>query len=214
MRALSRPSASTAAPRRAGAAPRRSRLAPAPAAAANDGAAASSNDASGGGGSALDNVVAAQRAHNFTMAAIYNGTAERVGPQIDHHSRRRERVDAEVVEAGRKRGLPEPAVRAGLASLVELLPALAPNLDRMRASDWAVLATDVNGVMAQLIALKTAFPTADVGRIVAAAPRLLLRGEAALKADAAQARRPAARRLLPRARVPNPSAGPPRADTR
>lgn len=40
------------------------------------------------------------------------------------------------LQAGRKLGLDEGALRANAAALEALVPGLAPNLDRMKASDW------------------------------------------------------------------------------
>lgn len=49
---------------------------------------------------------------------------------------------------------------------------------------------DVNAITSRLITLKTLFPTADVGALVAKAPKmLLLKDEATLREDAAKARR-------------------------
>lgn len=41
-----------------------------------------------------------------------------------------------MLQAGRRFGLTEEVIRANLATLQTLLPDMAPNLDRMKASDW------------------------------------------------------------------------------
>lgn len=58
-------------------------------------------------------------------------------PAIDHFARRRERVIREVLDAGKRLGLKEDILRANNEQLEVLLPALAPNLDKMKAADWA-----------------------------------------------------------------------------
>ncbi|PNH11956.1 hypothetical protein TSOC_001166 [Tetrabaena socialis] len=110
-------------------------------------------------------------------------------PQLDHFARRRKKVVAEVVEAGRRQGIPEQQLIANLEAMEALLPELAPDVNKMRAADWARLAKDVTQVAMMLVVIKTAYPGANVGRIVAKAPRLLLKSPQVVAADAEVVRR-------------------------
>ncbi|KAI8465781.1 MAG: hypothetical protein J3K34DRAFT_525099 [Monoraphidium minutum] len=108
--------------------------------------------------------------------------------QLDHLARRKDKELKEICEAARKLGIDEAAVRANAAALEGLVPGLAPNLDKMKASDWATLLRDTGRVVGVVIALRGALPGADLGVMVGRQPRLLLREGEDLARDAAQAK--------------------------
>ncbi|GLC72215.1 hypothetical protein PLESTF_001219900 [Pleodorina starrii] len=128
--------------------------------------------------------------HRYTLGHYY-GSTKPVSEvkQLDHAKRRRDRVVAEIVEAGRRQGLAEQLLRDNLDKLEALLPELTPDVNKMRAADWAKLAKDVNKVATMLVVIKTLYPGANVGRIVGKAPRLLLKSPEAVQADAEVVRR-------------------------
>ncbi|KXZ55259.1 hypothetical protein GPECTOR_3g398 [Gonium pectorale] len=101
--------------------------------------------------------------------------------------------------AGRRQGIREELLRENLDKLEALLPELTPDVSKMRAADWAKLAKDVNQVALMLVTIKTSYPGANVGKIVAKAPKLLLKSPEALRSDAE-----VVRRVL--AAAPNPDA--------
>lgn len=94
--------------------------------------------------------------------------------QLDHEARRRERDVKEIVEASKKLGIAEEAVRSNIKALTQLLPDIYPDMNRMRASDWAKVVSDTNKVASVLIVLKSAFPAANVSSIISKLPRILL----------------------------------------
>jgi len=94
--------------------------------------------------------------------------------QIDHAAKRRERETREIIEAARRVGLKEEAVRANIRSLTALLPDFAPNLDKMPASGWVKLLSDVPRVASVLIELKAAYPRANLSLIINKRPKVLL----------------------------------------
>ncbi|GBF93070.1 hypothetical protein Rsub_05681 [Raphidocelis subcapitata] len=186
-----------AAARHARAAARRRRAAPPPpgpepwarrpAAARGGGGGAADGDAGDGGafGDKWENTLSV----HHTLTSLYTPKVQ-LAPhqQIDHAARRRERELREIAEAGRKLGVSEAAVRSNARALETLVPGLAPNLDKMRASDWARLLADTGPAVAAVIALRAAFPTADLAAMIGRQPRLLLRAPDALAADAGQVR--------------------------
>lgn len=91
-------------------------------------------------------------------------------------------------KAAKKLGKQQDAVREGVSQLEALLPGCV-NLHRMGARDWALLASDVNGVASKLICLKTLYPKADAFAMATARPKTLLRSEAELSRDAAEVKR-------------------------
>ncbi|KAG2495787.1 hypothetical protein HYH03_006031 [Edaphochlamys debaryana] len=110
----------------------------------------------------------------FTLSHYYGSTVQPKVVQLDHSKRRRDRVVTEICEAGRRQGIPEDLLRQNIDKMEQLLPELAPDVNKMRAADWAKLAKDVNKVAHMLVTLKACYPGANVGRIVARAPKLLL----------------------------------------
>ncbi|KAG2485520.1 hypothetical protein HYH03_015792 [Edaphochlamys debaryana] len=119
----------------------------------------------------------------YSMSQLY--AAERPAPiPLDEHERRRQVKDvAEVVEAGRRKGLAEPRIREGLTQLDALLPGVL-SLHRMKPGDWAAVAADTVAVAEKIILLKSLYPSADIFRIVFRKPRLLLMTPARLQSDA------------------------------
>lgn len=111
--------------------------------------------------------------HTLSSLYIPKGQQAEV-KQVDHEGRKKEREIIEIVQAARKLSLQEQKVRDNIVTLGLLLPDLQPNTDRMRASDWAKLVADVDKVAAALVILKTAYPSANVSRIIAKAPKVLL----------------------------------------
>lgn len=77
------------------------------------------------------------------------------------------------------------------AHLSTLLMFFAP-----QAGEWAALARDVNSVAAKLITLKSCYPNADVFKIAAARPRLLLQSDQELVEGASKVRVPSAMSVL------------------
>ncbi|KIZ06459.1 hypothetical protein MNEG_1493 [Monoraphidium neglectum] len=143
------------------------------------------DDAAGGGafGDKWENLLSV----HHTLSSLYTPKVT-LEPfkQIDHAAKRRERELREICEAGRKLGVSDEAVRANAASLESLVPGLAPNLDKMKASDWAKLLKDTSRVVATVIALRGALPSADLGAMISRQPRLLLREPGALTEDVRQ----------------------------
>ncbi|GIL74326.1 hypothetical protein Vretifemale_4374 [Volvox reticuliferus] len=126
----------------------------------------------------------------YTLGHYYGSTNPVSGvKQLDHTKRRRDRVVAEIIEAGRRQGVPEQLLRGNLDELEALLPELTPDVSKMRAGDWAKLAKDINKVATMLVVIKTCYPGANVGRIVAKVPKVLLKSPEAVSADAAVVRR-------------------------
>ncbi|GIL41983.1 hypothetical protein Vafri_63 [Volvox africanus] len=73
----------------------------------------------------------------YTLGHYYGSTNSVSGvKQLDHTKRRRDRVMDEIVEAGRRQGVPEQLLRGNLDELEALLPELTPDVSKMRAGDW------------------------------------------------------------------------------
>ncbi|KAG2426060.1 hypothetical protein HXX76_013250 [Chlamydomonas incerta] len=126
----------------------------------------------------------------YTLRQYYGSTKKVTQvPELDHNARRRLRVVAEIVEAGRRLGIKEDVIRANLDKMEALLPELTPDVNKMRAADWAKLARDVNQVAMMLVVIKTSYPGANVGKIVSRAPKTLLQSPEQLQADAAVVRK-------------------------
>lgn len=123
----------------------------------------------------------------YSMAQLYAKDRPAPIPLSEHEERRKVKDVKEVVEAGRRRGVGEQAVRHGLQQLDTLLPDIL-NLHRMKPADWVTVAIDVGGVAEKLIILKDAFPRADVFHIIAKRPKTLLRASPALLEDTARVR--------------------------
>ncbi|KAG1666685.1 hypothetical protein FOA52_013597 [Chlamydomonas sp. UWO 241] len=122
----------------------------------------------------------------FTLNAVYVPTAEQAHVSIDLLSRRRERDVREICEAAAKLGMLPQSVRDNIESLEMLLPDLVINLDKMRASEWAAIASDVKRAASVVIVLKSEYPSADVSKIIARAPKVLLQSVEGLQNDAAE----------------------------
>ncbi|PNW78981.1 hypothetical protein CHLRE_09g396587v5 [Chlamydomonas reinhardtii] len=91
--------------------------------------------------------------------------------------------------AGRRLGIKEEVIRGNLDKMEALLPELTPDVNKMRAADWAKLAKDINQVAMMLVVIKTSYPGANVGKIVSRAPKILLQSPEQLQADAAVIRK-------------------------
>ncbi|GLI59916.1 hypothetical protein VaNZ11_001961 [Volvox africanus] len=113
--------------------------------------------------------------------------AERNGELL---ARRKQRVTAEIVEAARKARVaatPEQ-ISAGLDTLESLVPGFTPNLDTLKASEWARLAADAPAVASKIILLKSHYPRLDLSRVLVAQPKLLLQSPEQLDRSAQQVR--------------------------
>ncbi|KAF6258619.1 hypothetical protein COO60DRAFT_1626394 [Scenedesmus sp. NREL 46B-D3] len=108
--------------------------------------------------------------------------------QLDLAERRRKRELAEMTAAAAKQGTSAQVIESNLAKLQQLVPGLQPNLDQMKASDWASILKDVDSVVELVIALKTAYPKVDVGRLLQRTPKLLTKPLEQVQADAQQVR--------------------------
>jgi len=109
--------------------------------------------------------------------------------QLDHVARRREKEVSEIAaSAKRLKGMSRDQVEANIKALESLLPDLAPNLDKMKASDWVRLISDVNRVALMLVMLKSYYPNANVSSIISRNPKILLRDVAAMEEDAQKVR--------------------------
>lgn len=80
------------------------------------------------------------------------------------------------------------ALQAGLDAVEALIPGFNVDLERLKARDWAALLLEPNAVAVKLVTLKASFPTADLARILAEMPRLLLDDVAKIQSNAAQVR--------------------------
>ncbi|MEW5303708.1 MAG: hypothetical protein WDW36_006374 [Sanguina aurantia] len=83
-------------------------------------------------------------------------------------------------------GANQQTVQEGLETLQTLIPGFTPNLDAMKASCWADLALDVNGVALKVVLLKSHYPQLDLGVVLAANPKLLLQSYKSLDDSARQ----------------------------
>ncbi|GIL83261.1 hypothetical protein Vretimale_11371 [Volvox reticuliferus] len=113
--------------------------------------------------------------------------AERNGELL---ARRKQRVTTEIVEAARTARVaatPEE-IRAGLETLESLVPGFTPNLDTLKASEWARLAADARAVASKIILLKSHYPRLDLARVLVAQPKLLLQSPEQLDRSARQVR--------------------------
>lgn len=119
----------------------------------------------------------------YTVSQLYNINRPPPVPLTEYEQRRKRRDLEDILQAAKKQGKSQDAIRSGVEQLEKLLPD-AVNLNRMRASDWVALASDVSGVASKLILLKTLYPKADVFSMVVSRPKTLLQSEEAMRADA------------------------------
>ncbi|KXZ54611.1 hypothetical protein GPECTOR_4g676 [Gonium pectorale] len=122
------------------------------------------------------------------ITASQRPVAVPTGPSPELLARRKQRVAAEIIEAARKARVaasPEQ-LRAGLDTLEALVPGFCPNLDTLKASDWARLAADAPSVASKLILLKGHYPSLDLARVLAVQPKLLLQSNEQLDRSARQ----------------------------
>lgn len=134
----------------------------------------------------------------YSMSQLYAKERPPPIPLEEHERRRRVKDVQEVVDAGRRRGIKEDVLRQGLQQLDALLPNVL-SLHRMKPSDWATVASDINSVAEKVILLKSLYPSADIFRIIFRRPKLLLLTPDRIRSDAQEVLR-----LLSRA--PNPCA--------
>jgi hypothetical protein len=90
------------------------------------------------------------------------------------------------LQAAKRHGMSREQVEEAVAKLEALLPALSPNLDKMRASDWVTVLRDTEMVAVKLVVLKSYYPTVDLTSVLARSPRFLLADVDAMQADAQQ----------------------------
>jgi len=113
-----------------------------------------------------------------------------VPSSIDWGARRRQRMLQELTEtAGKQRGVPVDVgqMEAGLRQLEALLPGppeFCPNLEAMRASDWADVLMDASSVGSRLVFYKVHFPGMNLAKVMALRPQLLLKPIDAIQRDA------------------------------
>jgi len=72
--------------------------------------------------------------------------------------RQKQRTLAEVAEAGVRLGLDEAVLHENFAALDALLVDFTPDINRLTASDWAVLASDTKVMFAKLMLIKVTDP--------------------------------------------------------
>ena len=72
--------------------------------------------------------------------------------------RQKQRTLAEVAEAGVRLGLDEAVLHENFAALDALLVNFTPDINRLTASDWAVLASDTKVMFAKLMLIKVTDP--------------------------------------------------------
>jgi hypothetical protein len=114
-----------------------------------------------------------------TMSQLYNVERPPPVPLAEFEERRLKRETQEVADAARRLfGAAEDDTRAALAQLDSLVPGLL-DLSAMTAREFALLASDVRGAAARVVALRVAWPRADVGRVLKKRPRMLLPPDAA-----------------------------------
>jgi hypothetical protein len=118
-----------------------------------------------------------------TMSQLYNIDRPPPVPLEEFEKRRVDREQQEVVEAAR-RLFPNDAdaadqrTREALAQLDTLVPGVL-DLAAMTAREYALLCSDVRGAAARVVALRVAWPRADVGRVLRKRPKMLLPPDAA-----------------------------------
>lgn len=127
----------------------------------------------------------------YTMDQLFakqGGSAFVPTPLAEHQRRSRARDMRELLESAARLGKPEQAVREGIDKLDALLPGVF-NLHKMSASTWVGVACDVDGMMGTVIALRSAYPTADVLAMLRQRPALLVQSAERIADDAARVRR-------------------------
>ncbi|KAI8476168.1 MAG: hypothetical protein J3K34DRAFT_402308 [Monoraphidium minutum] len=83
-------------------------------------------------------------------------------------------------------GYGEAEIGAGVDSLESLIPGLQIDMERLKATEWARIVADTGSVAVRLVALKTAYPGADLAKILQEKPGLLLQDVSVLEANARQ----------------------------
>ncbi len=79
-------------------------------------------------------------------------------------------MQAEIAESGKKKGLAIDVeqIRAGIDQLRALLPGppeFEPNMETMKASDWATVLLDPPACASRLVQIKSHFPRMDMGKV-------------------------------------------------
>ncbi|KAG1672362.1 hypothetical protein FOA52_010980 [Chlamydomonas sp. UWO 241] len=123
----------------------------------------------------------------MTMSQLYTAVEDRpvAIPLEEHEERRRRRDTADIVEAAARKGMSREAVVSAISQMHALLPDIV-NLDRIKASDWVKVLSDVGAVAAKLVVLKSVFPGASALRIVTKCPKMLLLTTQRVQSDAEQ----------------------------
>eukprot|EP00798_Chlamydomonas_sp_ICE-L_P019526 gene19526-26202_t len=121
----------------------------------------------------------------MSMAQLYSATSNRPDaiPLEELVAGRKKKDAQEICDSARRKGKSEAYVRERLAALEAFIPD-AINLHKLKASDYVTLIDDVPGVANKLVVLKTLYPKADVFKIIGRLPRLMLRSDARIQADA------------------------------
>uniref|UniRef100_A0A6S8P9P5 Uncharacterized protein n=1 Tax=Dunaliella tertiolecta TaxID=3047 RepID=A0A6S8P9P5_DUNTE len=148
---------------------------------------------------AWDNAATAEgqtREDRYTLSQMYLPKRKQAPVvQLDHSARRRAREIGEIAESAKRVGLSRAQVEQGFQKLESLLPDLAPNLDKMKASSWVVLIQDVNSVAQTLIVLKSYYPRANISKVIARSPKILLQSSKQVEEDALEVQALVAGRL-------------------
>ncbi|KIZ03652.1 hypothetical protein MNEG_4306 [Monoraphidium neglectum] len=108
---------------------------------------------------------------------------------IDWAAKRRKRLVEDLSQAGRKMGgrYSDPsAIEAGIEALELLIPGFQIDLERIKASEWVRIVTDPSSAAIKLVVLKTAYPGADLAKILQEKPGLLLQDVSVLESNARQ----------------------------
>mmetsp|Transcript_15724 Transcript_15724/g.30179 ORF Transcript_15724/g.30179 Transcript_15724/m.30179 type:complete len:300 (+) Transcript_15724:97-996(+) len=95
--------------------------------------------------------------------------------------RHKERVLQEVTQAACKLGFEEEQMYINYVALDALLVDFTPNLDKMGAKEWAMVAGDASDIYHKIVMLKAHFPSLDLQKLLAANPRVLLKDGARLE---------------------------------
>ncbi|KAL6745766.1 hypothetical protein V8C86DRAFT_2967544 [Haematococcus lacustris] len=124
----------------------------------------------------------------YTMSQVYVADRPAPIPLTEHERRRKQRELEEICGVAKRKGISADTVTAQLAAAEQLLPGLV-NLHRAKAADWLAITADTGQLALKLVALKELYPRANMQKVLAAQPRLLLKSSAQLSDDAAAVRR-------------------------
>ncbi|KAK3240177.1 hypothetical protein CYMTET_49966 [Cymbomonas tetramitiformis] len=104
----------------------------------------------------------------------------------DWDARHKRRVLQEVAEAGVKLGYCKEDMYANFDVMDTLFLGFSPNMDKMKASEWAEMSMSVNKVMNNVMAIKMHFSELDVKRLLEKNPRIIMKSPSDLERDVEQ----------------------------